>query len=328
MELFGKKKEKRNTLMIKDHVIRFIKAKGPGLDNIERMEEKYLPKGIISEGKIEDDERLEQILLECVDQWGLRNQPVQYCIPDVFIVARKVSLPEDTEKNEAAAYLYMEIGESIPVPFEDPVFDFVHAPEGHAVILLTAPRYHVEAYASMLQKVRCKPNAADISAMCLYRTLAATKVVSAKEHTLLLQMDMQAALVSIYTADKPLFISHIPLENGPKSWEVKPSRTEDYYPEWIGNDETLREQVDTVTDEIERIMSFYRYSLQQGTYGIDRMIVGGDHPFLQMWVDALAERVEIPVSEAATIKMTILEEETPVRFFENIGLVLKENIRD
>ncbi|WP_185819666.1 type IV pilus biogenesis protein PilM [Salibacterium salarium] len=328
MELFGRKKGSRNTLIIKDHVIRFIQADEASLESIQRMEERYLPKDVIREGRIEDYETLEQILAECVEQWNLRNQPVQYCIPDVFVVARKVLLPDDIEKKEVAAYLYMEIGDSIPVPFEDPVFDFVYAPEGHAVILLTAPRYHVEAYASLLQRVRCKPNAADISALCFYRTLALSEAVSAKEHTLLLQVDLQAAMVSIYQKDKPLFVSHISLESGEELWEIKVGRMEEYHPVWMGADANLQQQMDTAADETERIMSFYRYSLQQGAHEIQKIIVGGDHPFLTMWVDTLAERVDIPVKQAEAIRFSTFEEEIPVRFFENAGLVLKENIRN
>ncbi|SFP73994.1 type IV pilus biogenesis protein PilM [Salibacterium halotolerans] len=327
MTLFQRKKDKRNALIIKDHVIRYIRARKPDLDELEVMDERYLPPGVIQEGRVQDEETLRQILQECADVWGLHRKPVQYCVPDAFVVAREVPLPEEVGEDEIGAYLYMEVGDSIAVPFDDPVFDYVYVPERHVVILLAAPRGPVDTYAGLLESLNCRPNAADISSLCFYRALAMSEAVDQNAHTLLVLVDLYAVNISVFHEGRPLFISRMSLETEEEDWSIQTGRFRSYQPVWNGHPETLQQQAVTAAEEVERIMNFYRYSMQRGEKGIDGIFTGGDHPFLERWTDTLAGRLDIPVKQVGAARITAGQEEVPMRYYENAGLVLKQNIR-
>ncbi|MFD2705174.1 type IV pilus biogenesis protein PilM [Salibacterium lacus] len=325
MALFQRKKDKRNTLIIKDHVIRYVRSRKPDTGVVDTMEERYLPPGIIREGRVHDEETLRQIFHECADMWGLHGEPVQYCVPDAFVVAREVSLPDEVSTDEVSAYLYMEVGDSIAVPFDEPLFDYVYIPERHAAVLLVAPRGPVDTYGRILESIRCRPNAADISPLCLYRVLTYSEAVHPAAHMLLLQVDLHAATISIFHEGRPLFISRVSLESGEEDWSLQTGRSQSH-PVWKGTPEQLQKQIETTADEVGRIMNFYQYSMKRGEEGIGVVFTGGDHPFLERWTDTLVRRFDIPVKQAGAARLTAGEEEMPVRFYENAGLVLKHNV--
>src|SRR5690606_19109049 len=111
-------------IIIKDHVIRYVGIKDSNPLVVQRFRERYLPKGIVIEGKIQDRETLTLILEECVADWGIKNKEVRFIIPDSFVVIRKTAIPADVEEDEISGFLYLELGASIHLPFEDPVIDY------------------------------------------------------------------------------------------------------------------------------------------------------------------------------------------------------------
>ena len=111
-------------LVIKDHVIRFVQLQNTNPLIVQNYGEHYLPTGIIHEGKILDRETLEMILDECISAWKLTNRQVRFIVPDSLVIIRKITIPNELEEDEIEGYIFMEIGSSIHLPFEDPSFDF------------------------------------------------------------------------------------------------------------------------------------------------------------------------------------------------------------
>nr|WP_275899511.1 pilus assembly protein PilM [Bacillus piscicola] len=320
--MWKRKKMARNTLIIKDHVIRCVKASGGSLEHLELLEERYLPEGIIREGKIEDGETLEQIVQECVETWKLTRQPLQFCVPDAFIFIRKIDLPKEIKEADIGGYLFMELGESIPVPFSEPIFDYQYDNERNQVLVIAAPRREVEEYANLLEGAKCKPNAADISTLCLYRFLAFQQEIRRQAHTLLLQVDAHAFVVTIFHQDEPIFHSYVSSELSSGSWVVREGQLN-----WAESEEVLLAIIDRGTDEVERMMNFYQFSMQTQQEGIDHVLLCGDHPHLSLWEERLTAQLEAPVKRMSNSNVTMEDSLISVRFFENLGLVLKESVR-
>lgn len=92
---------------------------------VNHFVETYLPEGIFVDGQIKDADKLAMILDQCMSDWGIQRKQVRFITPDAFISVRKVKVPADLKDDEIKGYLYLELGNNIHLPFEEPVFDFV-----------------------------------------------------------------------------------------------------------------------------------------------------------------------------------------------------------
>ena len=61
-------------LVLNDHSIRLLELKQANPPIAQRWCERFLPPGIISDGKITDIDSLANILEECIGEWKIRRQ--------------------------------------------------------------------------------------------------------------------------------------------------------------------------------------------------------------------------------------------------------------
>jgi type IV pilus assembly protein PilM len=303
---------KTANIVFTDHCIRFLELKQSSPLLVASMDERPLPEGVIKGGRIVDEETLLFILEECIDEWKIKRKSVRFVVPDPFVVIRKVSIPSDIREDEMAGYLFLEIGSSIHLPFEDPIFDFSSletSGEKQEILLVASQEEIVDSYKLLLEEVKLKPVAADIAPLALYRTVLHEGKASPYEHTMLLHMDEQLLTISIFHKHEPIFTRPIVLED-----EIEDSDTE--YPMVILQD---------ALNEIEKVMNFYRYSLYKGEQSVEKTVVSGGHPRLNTLKEQLQERVTIPV-ELLQLKnvTTLYDEKVPAGYAIALGLALKE----
>ena len=169
--LFSKKNHIAN-IIITDRFIRFVELKQANPPIAARWGEKLLPAGLISNGEIQDYESLMMILEECVDEWKIRNRKVRFLIPESLVIIRKVMIPAEVMDDEIHGYLYLELGKSLHLPFEDPVFDTVVLSEKEdkkEILLFAAPEEDVLEYSQLFSDVKLRPLEAEVSPLALYR---------------------------------------------------------------------------------------------------------------------------------------------------------------
>ncbi|OAT84403.1 type IV pilus assembly protein PilM [[Bacillus] enclensis] len=306
--------QKTANIVFTDHCIRYLELKQTSPLLVSSMAERRLPDGVIKGGRIVDEETLLFILEECIDEWKIKRKPVRYVVPDPFVILRKVSIPSDIREDEVEGYLFLEIGSSIHLPFEDPVFDYSLLESDHEkqeVLLVASQEEIVDGYKRLLEEVKLKPVAADIAPLALYRAVLHEKEASPNEHTMLLHMDEQLLTISIFHKHEPIFTRPIPLEGPEKDDEVVESLPVDL----LG---------DTL-NEIEKVMNFYRYSLNKGEQSVSKTIVSGDHPRLIELRQQLQERISIPVELLSLRNVTTFnDEKIQAGYAIAFGLALKE----
>ena len=159
-------------IIITDCCIRFLELKQAKPPVAAKWGERLLPNGLISNGKIQDYETLAMILEECVDEWKIRNRKVRFLIPESLVIIRKVMIPAEIQDDEMKGYLYLELGTSIHLPFEEPVFDTVVLSEENdkkEILLFAAPEEEVMEYSQLFSDVKLQPIEAEISPLALYR---------------------------------------------------------------------------------------------------------------------------------------------------------------
>ncbi|MFS0861729.1 type IV pilus biogenesis protein PilM [Fredinandcohnia sp. 179-A 10B2 NHS] len=309
-------------IIIKDHVIRYVGVKDSNPLTVQKFRERYLPKGIIQEGKIIERETLQLILQECVAEWGIKNREVRFVIPDSFVVIRKTSIPIEVKDDEIMGYLYLELGSTIHLPFDEPVMDFKKLSEQEdkkEVLLIAAPEEIAQDYSSLLEKVTLRPIAADISPLCLYRLFDFCDKTMEEDHSLLIQFDLQSVNLSIFHEHIPLFMRHITLDTSVDDWDIRQNRTNTVAELiWSNRHYEIDVVVDDILKEIEHVLDFYRFTISQGKEQVSNILISGDHPQLHVLVSMLLERYELPIVTIDTL------DKLPINYYLPLGLALKE----
>ncbi|MCH1626582.1 type IV pilus biogenesis protein PilM [Fredinandcohnia quinoae] len=309
-------------IIIKDHVIRYVGGKKNSPLTVRNFRERYIPKGIINEGKIMDRDTLHLILDECVSEWEIKKREVRFVIPDPFVVIRKAAIPIDIKDNEIIGYLLLELGSSIHLPFDEPVIDFKKISEGDRnkdVLMFATPREISQDYASLFKEVSLRPIAADISPLCMYRLFHSYNKTKIDNHSLLVQFDMQSVNLSIFHEHLPIFMRHIALDSTIADWEIRQNPEQTIAEiNWINHNKSVEIIIEEIVREIEHLINFYRFNIRQGNEQVTDILMSGDHPYLSNLISAIIDRFELPIKTIDTL------EKLPVHFLLPLGLALKE----
>lgn len=283
-------------------------------------EERLLPEGLIRGGVIQDFDTLSLILDECVNEWGIKGRKVRFTVPDSHVVIRKVSVPGDLIDDEIRGHLYVEIGSSIHLPFDEAVFDYIvtgRTDKELQLLLFASGEELVRSYSDLFDSAGLKPDAADISPLCQYRFYLNQKPkVGHASSVMLIQYDLSGVNLSIFQQEQPVFMRNIEVEkNIRESEQISVSMSP----------EDFRLQANEIIKEIDHVLNFYRFSLNQGNDEVSSFILTGDHPLLHEAERLLAERYDYPVdslknAQAETLNKTPL----PASFYLTAGLALKE----
>ncbi|WML40717.1 pilus assembly protein PilM [Neobacillus sp. OS1-2] len=313
-------------ISIKDHALRFVELKQTQPLVIQRMGEYYLPSGLIKEGKILDVETLSTILEQCVSEWKISKRMIRFLVPDPFVVIRKVSIPKEIKEDEINGYLYMEIGTSIHLPFEDPVFDFFlqenNDKETNEILLFAAPEDVVREYMDLFERVKLKPIAADLSSLALNRYYYQLDPAKSNDNHLLVQIDLQTVNVCIFENHLPVFMRQLNMDSKREKWIHSTSKDSFLSFQYSGDRQDILTSLESIYNEIDKVMNFYRYSLNQGKKQVQTMILDGDHPWLDEIFEQMGNRFDVPMMKLND--MNTSAGPIPAQFHLNVGLGLKE----
>lgn len=321
------------SLIIKDHVIRFVETKANQPFTVYHFGERYLPNGIVREGKIADRETFMLILEECLDEWKLRKRRVLLLIPDSVVVLRIQSVPAEIPDEEIRGYVYMEMGTNVHLPFDEPTFDYVVLKEEGGIkeiLLFAAPEDVVLDYKEAIEDVGLKPVAMDLSSLALYRLFYKQDVTNAHDYFMMIQLDLDAVNITIFHEHKPLFMRHYSLQEYLSRWEIQLGRKKTVREmRWTMSPKEHGDMMTDISREIERLMSYFRYSIMQGKQQITKILLCGDHPgraelFLQLEQTYNISAITIHEN---SIPFSLKEQDDEMivePYYLPIGLALKE----
>ena len=325
--LFSKKNRIIN-LVINDHSIRFLELKQEDPPTPQRWLERFLPPGIIRDGKIVDIDSLSSILEECIDEWKIKRRSIRFIVPDPLVIIRKVTIPADVQEDEIKGYLYLELGSSIHLPFEEPVFDYYPLPDNDKtrdLLLFAAPEQNVMEYVNLLSRLKMNPVSADISPLSLYRLYHKLDRAGAEEVLFTVQFDLTSVNLCIFDETVPLVMRHFGLPFDIGQWEITRDSLGLMVGKYNGEPEDLVLQFEDIFKEINKLMDFYRYSNNAEKPDITKFLLNGDHPMLMAVYDEMKERYEIPVDLMTIDRETKSKHPSiPANLLLPLGLALKE----
>ena len=309
-------------IVIKDHVIRYIGVKQSSPLIVQKYRERYLPPGLIDEGKIVERETLKLILEECVNDWGIKKRQVRFIIPDSFVVIRKTSIPIDIKDDEIVGFLYSELGSTIHLPFDEPVLDIKklsETDEKKEVLMFAAPEDVALDYSSLLEEVSLKPIAADISPLCMYRLFDYSDKTNEENHSLLIQFDLQTVNLCIFNKHVPIFMRHLNIDSTTDDWDIQYNRSGSFAEiKWISEHRSIETVLGEIYKEIEHVLNFYHFSILQGKQQVTDILFSGDHPHLKEVYATVVDRYDVPVSIIDNV------DTLPSNYYLPLGLALKE----
>ncbi|WNS74463.1 pilus assembly protein PilM [Bacillus sp. DTU_2020_1000418_1_SI_GHA_SEK_038] len=322
LSLFSRKNRIIN-IVINDYSIRFVELKQSNPLSVHRWGERFIPFGIVRDGKIIDHDTLETILEECITDWKIQKRSVRFIVPDSFVIIRKANIPVDVKDDEINGYLYLELGTSIHLPFDEPVFDTYIVnknKDNKEVLIFAAQEENILDYSSLFTNIKLAPVAADISPLSLYRLYDRLGMPAKDERLLMIHFDLNMVNLCIFENQLPLFMHHLMIDFDEDQWTYRTSKIGMQEIEFNGELEELSFQLEDIYKEISKFMDFYRYSINQGKQHVSKILLNGDHPYLDLIEKEIQTRFEIPhqIIHLAT------EDNLPRSHYLTLGLALKE----
>ncbi|WP_060203219.1 type IV pilus biogenesis protein PilM [Sporosarcina koreensis] len=316
MPLFNRRKQPA-TLTIEDDAVRFVRLKSTQPLVVDVAEEVKLPPNTVVEGKIVDAEALVVILEGTLKEWGIAKRDVQFLAPDTYVMIRKVPYPDDIEPDELKGHFFIEIGSTIYLPFDDPVFDVVPCTlneESKEAILIASKESILDKYEEVLKAAKLNPVVADIGPLALYRLAYKVYQFGGHEHVLIADMYDGMLTVSIFHKHYPLFMRPVDLSQSADLLIVADAHSD---PHSI--------TPTTIVMELEKLMNFYRYNLHNGNASISHLLVNGEYGDMEKLLSNIRERFSIEAERLLKRPLELQDgQQLPATFNRTIGLALKE----
>lgn len=261
--------------------IRYISFKNK--QSWEVRKKRFLPllPGMIIENQVADSEALYDRVRQWVKQEGLRGSRVSLSIPPSQIIIRKMSIPSTNDK-QVEQLVKLEVETGLHLPFENPVYDYVTLEvdeEQSHLLVFAAPRKSIQDYVEVLERAGLRISSVEISATALARSIATGHGESFTE-TMLINLESSVMDIYMFRSGNPVFIRSINLLDLHKGRMVASMSM-------LSDSEVLAETAATVeehlspeqmveiTAEISRMLSFYQYSLHDGSTRINNVIITG-----------------------------------------------------
>ncbi|PIC98792.1 MULTISPECIES: type IV pilus biogenesis protein PilM [unclassified Sporosarcina] len=310
------RKKRVYSLTLDDDAIRYVRIKSLDPIVLDTAKEMLLPEHVIQEGRIAEEDMLRDVLTEVVKDWNLAKRDVAFLAPDTYVIIRRVAYPDTVEDEELKSHFFIEIGSTIYLPFDDPVFDVVPYTANNAqneAILIASKESIMQTYEEVLKSVKLEPVVADIAPLSLYRLAHHVHHFEGTEHILLADLRGRSLTVSIFYSHYPLFIRSMELE----------------LPLSMSTGEELEQQVEplTIVMELEKLANFYRFNLAENDSAITHLVWNGSYTqqgeLLQMVRERLAiEALPLVKEPISCVDGTAITAD----FHRVIGLALKEEV--
>ena len=310
------RKKRVYSLTLDDDAIRYVRIKSLDPIVLDTAKEMLLPEHVIQEGRIAEEDMLRDVLTEVVKDWNLAKRDVAFLAPDTYVIIRRVAYPDTVEDEELKSHFFIEIGSTIYLPFDDPVFDVVPYTANNAqneAILIASKESIMQTYEEVLKSVKLEPVVADIAPLSLYRLAHHVHHFEGTEHILLADLRGRSLTVSIFYSHYPLFIRSMELE----------------LPLSMSTGEELEQQVEplTIVMELEKLANFYRFNLAENDSAITHLVWNGTYIQQEELLQMVRERLAIEALPLVKEPISCVDGTAITADFHRvIGLALKEEV--
>lgn len=274
--------------------------------------EAAVPTGYVEDDHIKDEIEFFNWLKEQITKWNLKKEEVRYFVPDSSVMMKAFEHPTDIKKEGLKGYVQMELGRSIQLPFENPLLD-VYDPveDDQKATIFAAPAEEVMRFASILDDSGVEPTIADIRALSSIRYLLKRDYLKKDKAYLLVEWLMTGVVVTIYRDGFVEFLRYQSFEKESGRYTAF-EENEDIHFRFDGDFENYQFQLSDQVVELERMMTFYRFSIHKGDIGVDEIISFGESPDLEYIETQLMENPSFP-------QVTTITDADVSKFYNGFG---------
>ncbi|MDS9471334.1 type IV pilus biogenesis protein PilM [Sporosarcina pasteurii] len=294
--MFNRFKKKKRTVSIElnDFYIRALSFTEGELDTTLLFEQ-ALPSGLVEEEVVQDEMALYDLLKTLVKEWNISKHELRFFVPGHAVLMRTIEHPEELNMQEIKEYVEMELGETIHLPFEQPLIDMYDAdPDDGVATLFAAPSEEVMQLMRLYEDVQLEPAVLDIRALCNIRFLKNIQMLDAHKTYLIADWSVNAVSICIYSDGNVDFLRYQPIETEQKNWRYLPENTTVPY-FYEGEISDYQMHLTNQTLELERILNFYRYSLHKGEKAVNELVMMGDNPEMDFIMEKIGSTLELPI---------------------------------
>lgn len=241
---------------------------------------------MIVENQVADSEALLDRLKQWVKTKGLRGSTVNLSIPPSQMIIRKMTIPSTVDK-QIDQLVKLEVETGLHLPFENPVYDYVITGQDEnesQLIIFAAPRKVVQDYVDVLEDAGLKIKSVEVSATALARSIVAGYGHSFNE-TMLIHLEQSLLDIYMFRSGNPVFMRTINLvdlgQPQPQTLPFDLNKEQPFPAEAeaaatsASQEHLSAEQIVEITAEISRMLSFYQYSLHDGSTRITELLITG-----------------------------------------------------
>lgn len=312
------------SIFLNDYVLRALVKKGPSVAQWQ-VHEIPLPKGMIEDAIISDEIAFFGLLKENTSKLQGKKHNVRLFVPDTSVLLKTFEHPHDIESKNLKEFVEMEIGQSIHLPFQDPLIDVYDHVQGDGVAtLFAAASEEVYKMIDFVLDLKMVPEAVDIRALCNLRILKELKKITDHKTYLIADWSINELSICIYSDGQVEFLRFQSINTDMTKWHSTINNDGDVTFSYSGDIQDYRIHVADQVLELDRIMNFFKYSLHKGEKTVEEMILMGDNPLLDDIQKFLRENLDTP--------LVVIDDRTIAQQFPNfkakhaslIGLALKE----
>lgn len=318
--LFPTKKNKwRLGLQFLPYAVRLVDARGADRMEVRKSATIPIEAGMIENYRIINTDWLGFELEKKVKEWGAKGREAVLSIPLPIVVIRRLSIMNVAEK-DIRPLLEIEMENTLHLPFHDPIFDYSILTEEQSaqlqvaatsdalmeeekqheklhLLIVAAPRDAVEKYVEAVRKAGLKPTAVDIEPLALYRSLSAELPQVNDMGVLQLHVTLTGVDAAIFSDGVPEFVRYIPLpvpfyQEGQVEEALEVADQACRHMEASGQ---FNGYMNDLFAEVNRIMSFYQYSMHDGKQKIEQVIVTGEFGDIRKLANYLQDRLSVHV---------------------------------
>ena len=323
--MFKKNKKSSVSIELNDYVLRAIINNGD-LSQAQLLE-MPLPVGVVQDGVITDEMALFEEVKQHTTKLG-KKHPIRFFVPDTSVLMKQYEVPNDVEPKDLRGYVEMELGNTIHLPFQDPLVDtYDPIRDDGKAMLFAAPSEEVQKFIDILLDLHLTPEAADIRALSNLRLLEHLGFLKMDKTYLVSDWSINELSICIYSNGNVEFLRYQTIETDLDNWLSTIDEQGNVTFEYIGEMENYNMNVTDQVLELDRMMNFFKFSLRKGEQSVDEIIILGDNPLLKNITNLLTENFAMPIH---TITDQVIAKQFPnlqAKHASLIGLAIKEVTR-
>lgn len=289
---------------------------------LTKVEYKRIDDHYVQGNRVDDPEMLTAALRESLVKSKTLAKRAHLAIPTLHVILRKITSLPDLPEKVLGRLLHFQLGESIHLPFDKPIFDYhklgtvLAEGEKRSEVLFFATNHDLaQDLLTCVEQAGLKVLSAEIRGLALQRLISYLHPDWLAESEVVLDIDDQYVDLHIFKQHTILFSRSMPLAK------------DDYYVQLFDKQATWDEEryMFDLLNQIEKAENFYRYSMDERETQFKRMIITGD--FSTSIFQKLTEQLAYPVNR---LRYTPLLPSSSVENMQNldacsvaIGLALR-----